>query len=97
MLVLFSHVRCICYIYSSSFSRSRLIAVICLIGLCAAGPNVSDVCPQLRGQAQCCSADYFRNAENRLRGQTLLSGFSKQGQSRLDLFNGVAEGIVECK
>eukprot|EP00731_Ephydatia_muelleri_P021432 Em0014g23a len=61
------------------------------------GPGVSDVCPQLRGQAQCCSADYFSSAENRLRGQTLLTGFSKQGQSRLDLFNSVARGIVDSE
>ena len=63
----------------------------------AASVGVGDVCPQLRGQEQCCSADYFQNARNQLREQTLLNGFDKQSKSRLDLFRSVAEGIVDCK
>ena len=63
----------------------------------AVGTGISDACPQLSGQLQCCSADYFRNAGNQLLELTLPKGFFKQCQSRLDLFGLVTKGIVDCK
>ena len=52
---------------------------------------VEAVCPQLRGQDQCCSDDYFNNARKKLKDQDLKYGFGMQAQPKVSDFSLLAK------
>ena len=58
---------------------------------------VAAICPQLRGQDQCCSDDYFNNARKKLKDQDLKYGFGMQAQPKVSNFSSLANGIISCK
>ena len=58
---------------------------------------VASICPQLRGQDQCCTDSMFSNANRMLKGQTIYSSIEQQSQTTIGPFRNLAKGLMKCK